>query len=211
VFDAWVRAFLERHPAGTVVELGAGLDTRFERLDNGRVRWFDLDLPEAIALRRRFFADAPRRTMLAASVLDPGWADVVAAGPGPWLFVAEAVLIYLAEPRVRRVLAALAERFPGCRVAFDTVSRETVAGQDANDVLRHFRARWVWACDDPRAIEGWGPGYRLEESRSLFDVPPAQRQRLPPALRAPFADLVRARPGLANAYQLNRFRLGLDP
>ncbi|NUR59733.1 MAG: class I SAM-dependent methyltransferase, partial [Catenulispora sp.] len=55
VFDEYVRAFLAEHPDGTVVELGTGLNTRFDRVDNGRVRWIDLDLPDTIALRRRFF------------------------------------------------------------------------------------------------------------------------------------------------------------
>ena len=48
LFDVWVREFRQRHPDGTVVEIGAGLNTRFERLDNGRVHWFDLDLPDMI-------------------------------------------------------------------------------------------------------------------------------------------------------------------
>jgi len=52
MFDEWVRAFLRRNPEGTVVEIGAGLNTRFERVDNGKVHWFDLDLPRVIDLRR---------------------------------------------------------------------------------------------------------------------------------------------------------------
>ncbi|MEO0409803.1 MAG: class I SAM-dependent methyltransferase, partial [Cyanobacteria bacterium P01_A01_bin.135] len=72
MYDQDVQAFLNEHPAGTVVEIGCGLNTRFERLDNGQVRWFDLDLPDTIALRRQFFQDGPRRTMLEASVLDTG-------------------------------------------------------------------------------------------------------------------------------------------
>lgn len=32
ILDHWVREFLTAHPAGTVVELGAGLNTRAERL-----------------------------------------------------------------------------------------------------------------------------------------------------------------------------------
>lgn len=97
ILDGWVRCFLARHPAGTVVELGAGLDTRFERLDNGTVRWFDLDLPDTIALRRRFFADRPRCTMLEGSVLDTDWFDTVATAPGPYLFLCEGVFVYLTE------------------------------------------------------------------------------------------------------------------
>ncbi|MDO3399909.1 class I SAM-dependent methyltransferase [Mycolicibacterium neoaurum] len=51
IFDGWVAEFLTEYPSGTVVELGAGLNTRFDRLDNGRASWFDLDLPDVIALR----------------------------------------------------------------------------------------------------------------------------------------------------------------
>jgi O-methyltransferase involved in polyketide biosynthesis len=66
MFDVLVADFLRDHPEGTVVEIGCGLNTRFERLDNGRVHWFDLDLPDSIELRQRFFSDSDRRTTLAA-------------------------------------------------------------------------------------------------------------------------------------------------
>jgi hypothetical protein len=75
IFDSWVRAFLARHPAGTVVEIGTGLNTRFERVDNGQVHWIDLDLPDTIELRGKFFTDTDRRRMVAGSVLDEQWLD----------------------------------------------------------------------------------------------------------------------------------------
>ena len=108
IFDYWVRAFLARHPAGTVVELGTGLNTRFERVDNGQVHWIDLDLPDTIALRRRFFTDTDRRQMIAASVLDENWRQAVAQCPGPYFFVTEGVLVYLPGDQVTRALAGIA-------------------------------------------------------------------------------------------------------
>ena len=36
-FDRLAWAFLVEHPAGVIVDLGCGLDTRFERVDNGQV------------------------------------------------------------------------------------------------------------------------------------------------------------------------------
>ena len=78
ILDWWVRQFLAEHPGGTVVELGTGLNTRFERTDNGSVHWIDLDLPDTIALRRRYFADTDRRRMIAASLLDEDWLSQVA-------------------------------------------------------------------------------------------------------------------------------------
>ena len=84
MFDDDVQSFLADYPTGTVVEIGCGLNTRFERLDNGQAQWFDLDLPDSLALRRQFFQDQPRRTMLEASVLETDWMEPVAATGGPW-------------------------------------------------------------------------------------------------------------------------------
>jgi O-methyltransferase involved in polyketide biosynthesis len=36
IIDFWVRRFLTAHPAGTLVELGTGLNTRFERSTTAR-------------------------------------------------------------------------------------------------------------------------------------------------------------------------------
>jgi O-methyltransferase involved in polyketide biosynthesis len=57
-FDSQVRTFLKENPDGVVVHIGCGLDTRFERVDNGRVDWFDLDIPEVMAMRQKI---DPRR------------------------------------------------------------------------------------------------------------------------------------------------------
>ena len=126
IFDVPVRDFLSRHPGGTVVEIGAGLNTRFERLDNGAVHWFDLDLPDSIELRKKFFTDTARRTTLTASVLDPGWMDAVRQSPGPYFFVAEAVLIYLTEQQVKLALAQIAANFPNATIAFDSMPLNSI-------------------------------------------------------------------------------------
>jgi O-methyltransferase involved in polyketide biosynthesis len=205
MFDRYVEDFLDAHPGGTVVEIGCGLDTRFERVDNGRVRWFDLDLPDAIALRRHFFDDVRRRTMLSASVLDTAWMDEVAATGGPWMFVAEAVLIYLDAPKVQRAIVNIAGRFPGARIAFDTTGSRMVDTQDRHDAMRHLpRESWFrWKCDEPREIESWGANLRLVSSKTFLDADRDLLDRLPLPLRliarhAPF--LLQGR---ASSYRLN--------
>jgi O-methyltransferase involved in polyketide biosynthesis len=123
MFDWWVRQFLAEHPGGTVVELGTGLNTRFERVDNGRCHWIDLDLPDTIEMRRRFFADTDRRQMIAASVLDDTWHEAVAACPPPYFFVSDGVLVYLEEDHVKAALTRIGARFGGSILAFDTYGK----------------------------------------------------------------------------------------
>ncbi|MBU2668107.1 alpha/beta fold hydrolase [Actinoplanes bogorensis] len=202
VFDHWVREFLTEFPHGTVVEIGAGLNTRFERLGNGTAHWVELDLPDSMALRRRFFADSERRTMIAGSVLDDDWLDTVASRPGPYFFVAEAVLTYLAEADARAAVARIAERFPDGRIAFDTWGRWIIRNQHRHDALRKMSAPLQWACDDPHAVESWHPGLRLLDS-STVGAQSAVRRTLP----MPYRVLMPALKALpqTRAYRLNLY------
>ncbi|MFJ9368904.1 class I SAM-dependent methyltransferase [Nocardia sp. NPDC101769] len=181
VFDTWVRSFLEQHPHGTVVEIGTGLNTRFDRVDNGTVHWFDLDLPDTIALRRRFFIDSARRRTLTASVLDHEWMDQVAASPGPYFFVAEGVLVYLPEDGVRLTLSRLAQRFPDSSVALDTYGHRMMRYQHRRAKAGDIDARWEWACEDPAVLQS--TGLRLVESTTIARPPRQLRHRLPLAYR----------------------------
>jgi O-methyltransferase involved in polyketide biosynthesis len=209
VFDHWVRGFLAEHPEGTVVEIGTGLNTRFERVDNGRARWFELDLPDVIELRRTFFEDTERRTMLAGSVTEESWCEAVAAGggSGPLLFCAEAVLPFLTEKQVRQVVTMIAARFPGSLLALDTSSPQIVASQDVHDALSKVEARMQWGCADPAELADWLPGTRVTATHRLTDLPAEVHDPLPAGYRTMLADLAEQRLPQVEGYRLSRFRL----
>ncbi len=193
IYDFWVRQFLAEHPGGTVVELGTGLNTRFDRVDNGQVHWIDLDLPDTIALRGRFFTDTRRRRMVPASVLSDVWLPAVTDSPGPYFFVTEGVLAYLPEPDVTAALARLTARFPGARLALDTYPQRMLE-QQHKLAQRRGIARWQWACDDPRTLQRLG--LRLDESATVTRPPADMRRELPPGYRyllLPLADPVLGR------------------
>ena len=201
IIDFWVRSFLAAHPAGTVAEIGTGLNTRFERVDNGQVQWFDLDLPDTIDLRRNFFADTERRRMLAASFLDEDWLPAVAQSRGPYFFVADGVLVYLPEDQVRAALARIAGRFPGALLALDTYPKRTFDQQHRLAARKGIAARWAWACDDPRSLKR--SGLEVRESVTITRPPRAMRGQLPARYRylVPLAD-----PMLGKALAITLFR-----
>jgi O-methyltransferase involved in polyketide biosynthesis len=176
IYDHWVAAFLAEYPGGTVVELGCGLNSRFERVDNATVTWFDLDLPDTIELRRRFFRDTDRRHTIAASVLDDAWMGVVGDAPGPYMFVSEGVLVYLTPDDVRGALRRLVERFPGARLALDTYPAAMMRREHQMAAAKGL-ARWQWACDDPRELAALG--LRVRETASYRRPPASLRAGLP--------------------------------
>ena len=119
--------------------------------------------------------------------------------------VQETLLIYLDAPDAQRAVVNIARRFPGARIAFDSMAARAVDTQYKHEARRHLtRASWVrWKCDDPREIESWGANLRLAASKTFFDADRDLVDRLPLMLRltmryAPF--LLRRQ---ASLYRLN--------
>ncbi|MGV9711613.1 class I SAM-dependent methyltransferase [Gordonia sp. NPDC003424] len=165
IFDQYVRDFLTENPEGTVVDLGCGLSTRFDRLDNGRVRWFDLDVDDSMALRRNFFHDSDRYTMIADSLFSDRWHERVREREGPLFLLSEAVLLYFPESEVLEVLREWATVFPAAALSFDTAGHLMMNSQHRDRVFKAVPAQMKWACDDPSAVESCG--LRLVESRTF--------------------------------------------
>jgi len=203
-FDREVRRFLTRHPGGTVVALGEGLETQFWRVDQGTVRWVSVDLPEAVALRRELLPDDPRVRLIACSALDERWLDGLDTA-APVLVTAQGLLMYLTRDEVHRLLATCATRIPAGGIVFDAVSprmrdrsgREPAAGTDG-----YRPPRWTWAIDrhERRAI------------RAIPNISDLQTLRLPRGRGAAFRYLVplmQAVPPLRNGLlSILRARLG---
>jgi O-methyltransferase involved in polyketide biosynthesis len=144
-FDRAVRRFLGSYPAGTVVALGEGLEAQFWRVDNGRVRWLTVDLPETMELRHRLLPDGPRQSSHQGSALDLGWLDGLSPAD-PILVSAQGLLPYFPRDQVHGLIAGIAERLPGSLLVFDVVPEVML------HMVRRFSGRerdlavelWTW-------------------------------------------------------------------
>lgn len=203
IFDAYVRRFLDAHPAGTVVDLGCGLSTRFDRLDNGRVRWFDLDVADSMELRRRYFTDRDRYQMIAGSLFDREWIDTVSQIGGPTFILSEAVLLYFPAAEATSAVRVIAESFPGQQLAFDTGGSLMMNSQDRNPVFRAVSARMKWICDDPRGLEA--QGLTLIESRTLASPPAGIGKTWPASYRYGAKVMSLVMPAVIRSYRMNLY------
>lgn len=171
--DRHVRDFLVRHPEAVVVHLGCGLDARFERVDNGLVEWYDLDLPEVIELRRKFIGgEGARYHLLACSAFDTAWLDRVGTHrPRPFLFLAEGVLMYFEKAQVKSLVLTLREHFPGAELVCDAFSPYLVWANNLRLARTKIGARYHWGLKRGKDVERWGEGIRLLDEWFLFDRP----------------------------------------
>ncbi|HLO32306.1 MAG TPA: class I SAM-dependent methyltransferase [Anaerolineales bacterium] len=170
-FDIYVRDFLLRNPEAVVVHIGCGLDTRFERVDNGRVEWFDLDLPDVIALRRKLTGNESQRYhLLATSVFEESWLEEVSQyKPGRFMFLAEGVFPYFEEAQVKSLFLKLRDRFPGSELVCDAHTPFVIWADNLQLAFAKVTARLQWSLKHGRDVEGWGEGLCLLDEWNYFE------------------------------------------
>ncbi len=118
--DGRVQNFINRYADGIVVNVGCELDTMFYRVDNGRIKWYNVDLPERIELRRKYMDPRDREINIASSLFDYGWLDRISKPQDTAiLFVAYDMMRYFDRDRLRSFLDAVWRKFPGAEVVFD--------------------------------------------------------------------------------------------
>lgn len=176
-YDKYVTDFLARFPDGVVVNIGCGLDSRFLRIDNGRVLFYDLDLPEVIDLKKRFFEETDRYRMIASSVLDYNWMSPISDHEGPFMFMAEGVFMYLDGEDVKSLVLVLRKEFPGSELVCEVVNsiwlREPLK-KILEQKMRHHvhlgkNAIFRSGIRNSREMEGWHEGIGLLDDWSYFD------------------------------------------
>ena len=109
VLDKLVNAFLAAHPGAIVVNIACGLDTRCYRMA-GFSHWYNLDLPETIAVRKKLLPESGAISQIALSAMDD-WGGQIAESGAPALIVIEGLTMYLSEADVQRIFAVIARRF----------------------------------------------------------------------------------------------------
>lgn len=213
-FDHRVREFLTAHPQAVVLHLGCGLDSRVQRIAPGPgVRWYDVDQPEVIELRKELYEPLPDHETVAASVTDADWLDGIPTDR-PVLVVAEGLTMYLAADEGPRALRNLVARFSRGEMVFDTYARYAVRSTRSMALFRQTGARLAWGVDDPRELERDVPGLRLVEAVSAYATADGVDLRhLPRALRIRLrldtAVLARL-PVLRRVGHISRYAFGTD-
>lgn len=111
VLDRMVKDYISAHPEAVIINLACGLDTRFYRVDNGKIRWYNLDLPVTMEIRKKYLAENERVKLIAASAMDESWPDQVEEKAKEVLVLIEGLTMYLNEADVKKILDILDHNF----------------------------------------------------------------------------------------------------
>ena len=195
ILDKASTAFIRQYPDASVVNMGAGLCTRFNRVDNGNITWYELDLPEAIELRRRFFTETDRHRFIEGSITDFDWMEQIpGAGDQPVLFIGEGLFMYFEGGEVESIFVEMADHFPGAELLFEINGPISVGRSKYHDALSRTdgQAEFKWGPVSGAICETWDSRIRFIREWNYLDrhrdrwrfmrlfayIPPLKRQMM---------------------------------
>ena len=141
VLDRLVEAWLAQHHGALVVNIACGLDIRCDRV-RGYAHWYNLDLPETIAVRQKLLPEEGTISQIAMSAMDDWGAEISEKG-APVLVIIEGLTMYLSETDVRRIFAVIAGRFPKATVFVETMN-PMAAKRFREKSIEGSHAKFTW-------------------------------------------------------------------
>ena len=172
MLDRQLKGIIKKAPDTIVINVGAGFDDRFSRMDNGRILWFDLDLPDAIAARRKAFPDRERVTMIAGSALDDDWCkpvrEALTGRKAKPVFIAEGLFMYLTLDQIRTFLEVLKDNFTGGGILIAEQNCKAMQKNEKHhDTVKNTKAHFMSGTDSGQEIADLTKGFQLVEEHSF--------------------------------------------
>lgn len=170
-FDLIVKDFINKNPGSTVVNIGCGLDTTYERIDNNSVNWYDLDLPDVIELKKKFLKETDYRKFISCSFLDTKWFnDIVISNKV--LLISTGVFVYFEETEIKDFIIKVADKFDESEMFFDVTSPKGL--EIANQVIQKSgldsRSFFKWGLIDKTIITSWDKRINLLNTFYTFRI-----------------------------------------
>lgn len=170
IFDERVKHFIQDNPQAIILNLGAGLDARFQRVDNGLIRWFDLDFSDVISIRDQVLPATDRVTHLACSAFDFDWLSSIDIPQGaPVMVIAEGLFCYCEEAQVRELFLQLSQRFENAHILFQSISPRYVGRESQVGAVNKTRAKLRWGVRSGRELLAWKKGWEFVGEWAFID------------------------------------------
>ena len=166
VLDRLVSAWLAEHPGTVVVNIACGLDTRCYRM-RGYAHWYNLDLPETIAVRQKLLPEHGEISQIAMSAMED-WGDLIAEQGAPALVIIEGLTMYLNEADVKKIFAVIAARFQTATVFVETMNPMIVKNFKEKSI-EGSHAKFPWGVKNGKALAALLSAYRFVAEHSLTE------------------------------------------
>ena len=149
VFDEWLKEQMADAPNAAVVHIGCGMDSRMIRVGTGNHKWYDVDFPEVIEERKRYYAETENYQMIAGDVRDCGWLSAIEERKSV-IVVMEGVSMYLTVDEMRNLADSLCAHFESLVLLADCYSSLAAKMSKRRNPINAVGVTEVYGIDNPQ-------------------------------------------------------------
>ena len=166
VLDRLTKAWLGAHPGAVVVNIACGLDTRCYRM-SGYAHWYNLDLPETMAVREKLLPESGTISQIAMSAMED-WGSEISEQNVQVLIVIEGLTMYLNAKDVQQIFAVISSRFSQATIFVETMN-PMIVKRFKEKSIEGSHAKFTWGIKNGKALAELLPGFRFMEEHSLTE------------------------------------------
>ena len=166
VLDRMTKEWLASHPDAVVVNIACGLDTRCYRM-SGNAHWYNLDLPETMAVREKLLPESGTISQIAMSAMED-WGSEISEQNVQVLIVIEGLTMYLNAKDVQQIFAVISSRFSQATIFVETMN-PMIVKRFKEKSIEGSHAKFTWGIKNGKALAELLPGFRFMEEHSLTE------------------------------------------
>lgn len=152
VFDEWVKERMQEMPSAAVIHIGCGMDSRCLRVERANRPWYDVDFPEVIAERERYYQQADDYHMIAENAVTCDWAERIPDCKSA-IVVMEGVSMYLTQEQLMTLCANLCAHFGEIACLMDCYTLFAAKMSKHRNPINDVGVTDVYGMDDPTALQ----------------------------------------------------------
>ncbi|MCM1060163.1 MAG: class I SAM-dependent methyltransferase [Eubacterium sp.] len=168
MLDKMVKDYVEKNPDAVIINIACGMDTRFYRSDNGRIKWYNIDLPVTIDVRNKFLKEPERVANIAKSAMDEAWADDIEKNASSYLVVIEGLSMYLSESDIKKILSIISCNFRNITLYIETMSPIVVKNIKEKSI-EASNAKFTWGISSGKELESYNSAFKFVRDCSLTE------------------------------------------
>lgn len=151
VFDRWLEETMAGLPDAVILHAGCGMDSRILRVDDRGHPWYDVDFPEVIEERKRYFAETERYHMIPSDIRDAAWLSQIPLGSDV-IIVMEGISMYLQPEELKMVLKRWKSHFGEVRILMDSYTVFAAKATKYKNPINEVGVTQVYGFDDPQEL-----------------------------------------------------------
>ena len=155
VFDEWVKKQVADVQDAVIIHIGCGMDSRVLRVGTNHHKWYDVDFPEVIAERKRYYTESADYQMISGDARECSWLENISEKECA-IVVMEGVSMYLTSKELSHLTAKLSIHFEKLVLLMDCYTNMAAKMTKYKNPINEVGVTEVYGMDDPFVLQNDG-------------------------------------------------------